>query len=219
MIHIHELTSQPSVVNRYMAQLRDRNIQQDRSRFRENVRRIGRVIAYELSKTLNFIGTKVVTPLAEHVQADLNDRLVVITILRAGLPLHEGILDVFQEAENGFISAYRKHLEDGSFRIEVGYVACPDLQDKVLILNDPMLATGQSLMTAMAVLEKYGRPKSIHFVSVIGSREGVDYVNQHAPENTHLWIAAIDPMLDEHKYIVPGLGDAGDLAFGPKLQS
>jgi len=216
---LHELSASPSVVDDYMRQLRSIDIQQDRSRFRENIRKIGRVAAYEISKTLQFGQTVVQTPLASHAQRQLEDKLVVITVLRAGLPLHEGILDVFPEAENGFVSAYRCHHDDGSFHIEVGYVACPDLHDKVLIINDPMLATGQSFLNVLAALEKYGRPKGIHLVAVIASREGVDYLSPKIPFGTHIWVAAIDPGLNAHKYIVPGLGDAGDLAFGPKLQS
>lgn len=219
MGEIHELSASASVVDEYMKQLRSTDIQQDRGRFRENIRRIGRVSAYELSKTLHYEPTVVHTPMSPHTQRQVGDQLVVITILRAGLPLHQGILDVFPDAENGFISAYRKHHEDGTFHIEVGYVACPNLQDKVLILNDPMLATGMSFVNALTALKKYGRPKSVHLVAVIASKEGVDHVIQNTPPNTHLWVAAIDPVLNDEKYIVPGLGDAGDLAFGPKLQS
>lgn len=198
--------------------LRDVHLQQGQAGFRQNIRNVGRVIGYELSQTLSYGVKEIETPLRKHQQHRQQDQVVVITILRAGLAMHEGILDVFPEAENGFISAYRKHHEDGSFHIEVEYVACPDLTDKVLVLNDPMLATGGSFLNALSALEEYGKPKTIHLAAVIASEEGVKHVIDNGPE-MHLWVGAIDPELNADKYIVPGLGDAGDLAFGPKLQS
>lgn len=218
MSTIHHLSEHRSIVDQYMLQLRDVNLQQGRAAFRQNIRNIGRVIGYEVSKTLQFVPRTIQTPLQEHSQHSLQDEVVIITILRAGLPLHEGILDVLPEADSGFISAYRKHEADGSFHIEVEYVACPKLDGKVLILNDPMLATGQSFINAMHALEAYGKPKVVHLAAVIASRQGVEYIKDHDEWNFDLWVAAIDPDLNADKYIVPGLGDAGDLAFGPKLQ-
>lgn len=205
------------MVDNYMNQLRNVELQNDREKFRTAIRRIGRVIGYELSKNLDYQSKPIQTPLDNHSQPLISDQIVVITILRAGLPLHEGLLDVFPDAENGFISAYRKHEEDG-FHIEVDYVACPDLENKILVLNDPMLATGQSFINAWQALAEYGNPKAVHLAAVIGSEEGVSYIEQNALSDFQLWVGAVDPILNEHKYIVPGLGDAGDLAFGNKLQ-
>lgn len=202
-----------------MAHLRDVNIQSNPDVFRENIRRIGRILGYEISKTLEYVQGEVQTPLAMHQQPRLKSEVVVITILRAGLPLHDGILSAMPWAENGFISAYRKHREDGSFDIEVGYVACPDLKDKVVILNDPMLATGSSFINAIKALESYGQPKAIHLAAVIASSFGIDSLLKATDPDIKLWVAAIDPELNDRKYIVPGLGDAGDLAFGQKVQS
>ncbi|HAW19749.1 MAG TPA: uracil phosphoribosyltransferase [Flavobacteriales bacterium] len=219
MSRITHLSDNPSILDEYMADLRSVDAQNNRESFRENIRKVGRILGYEISKSLNYEKSKIQTPLAEHAQNRLQDDVVLITILRAGLPLHEGMLSCFPKAENGFVSAYRKHDNDGGFEIEVGYVACPDLTDKVLILNDPMLATGSSFETAIKVLEDYGTPKSIHVAAVIASAQGVENVSQSLPEDVQIWIAAIDPDLNDQKYIVPGLGDAGDLAFGEKLQS
>lgn len=202
-----------------MWQLRDSDIQKDGDRFRENIRRIGRIIGYEISKQLEYSHKSVNTPLAIKEQRFLQDKVVSTTILRAGLPLHEGILSAIPIAENGFVSAYRKHDQDGNFHIEVGYVACPDLTGKILILNDPMLATGSSFVNALHALSEFGKPKSIHIAAVIASQEGIDRLLKELPQEVQFWIGAIDPQLDENKYIVPGLGDAGDLAFGEKLQS
>lgn len=202
-----------------MRELRDVNIQTQRERFRGNIRNIGRAMGYELSKSLSYQSIKIQTPLAGHDQRVISDEVVLITILRAGLPLHEGILDALPTAENGFVSAYRKHKSDGSFDIEVGYVACPDLQDKVLVLNDPMLATGSSFVNAIEGLKPFGTPKAIHLAAVIASEEGVRHLDQTLDDRYTLWVADVDPELNEAKYIVPGLGDAGDLAFGQKLQS
>ena len=218
MSRIKHLSETPSILDEYMAELRNVESQNNRESFRENIRKVGRVLGYEISKTLNFSLSEVQTPLAVHKQNRLADDVVLITILRAGLPLHDGMLSCFPNAENGFVSAYRKHDEAGGFEIEVGYVACPDLTGKVLILNDPMLATGSSFETALKVLEEYGEPRSIHIAAVIASADGVKKLSQSLSEDVQMWIAAIDPDLNEQKYIVPGLGDAGDLAFGEKLQ-
>lgn len=217
MTQIHNLSASPSAVDNYMYELRSVEVQNDREKFRNNIQKIGRAIGYEISKTLAFTKTTVQTPLKEHVQTVIEDEVVVVTILRAGLPLHEGILDVFPQADNGFISAYRKHDGD-DFVIEVEYVACPSLENKVLILNDPMLATGQSFINAWKALSQFGKPKRVILAAVIGSEEGVQYIQKEAEDSFDLWVAAIDPVLNDQKYIVPGLGDAGDLAFGTKIQ-
>lgn len=217
MTQIHNLSASPSAIDNYMYELRSVEVQNDREKFRNNIQKIGRAIGYEISKTLAFNKTTVQTPLKEHVQSIIEDEVVVVTILRAGLPLHEGILDVFPQADNGFISAYRKHDGD-DFVIEVEYVACPSLENKVLILNDPMLATGQSFINAWKALSQFGKPKRVILAAVIGSEEGVQYIQKEAEDSFDLWVAAIDPVLNDQKYIVPGLGDAGDLAFGTKIQ-
>ena len=218
MSHIHILSKQKSAANLFMRQLRDIGAQKSRANFRSNIEKIGQIIGYEISKTLDYNEVEIATPLAKMNQDVLADEVVVVTILRAGLPLHNGILEVFPEADNGFISAYRKDNEQGGFTIEVEYVACPDITGKVLILNDPMLATGRSFINAWEALLKMGTPKSTHIAAVIGSEEGVAYIKEHAPSDYQLWVAAVDPELNADKYIVPGLGDAGDLAFGTKLQ-
>lgn len=176
-------------------------------------------MSYELSKELDYISSEITTPLGS-AKLDLPEKdVVVCSILRAGIPLHNGLLNYFDTAENSFISAYRHHPNnDEEFEILVEYMASPSLEGKVLLLADPMLATGRSFVNVLKALTPMGTPRAIHLVSVIGARKGIDYVSQCFPENTHLWIATIDEKLDERGYIVPGLGDAGDLAFGPKLQ-
>ncbi|MFD1095903.1 uracil phosphoribosyltransferase [Salegentibacter chungangensis] len=218
-MHIHHLQEKNSIANRFIAQLRDTSIQQDRMRFRRNIERIGEVLSFELSKELNYHSKSVTTPLGT-AQINLpQEDIVICSILRAGLPLHNGILNYFDEAENSFISAYRHHPDnDEKFEILVEYLASPSLEGKTLILADPMLATGRSFVNVLKALESMGRPEQIHMVSVIGAKEGVEYVSENFPENTHLWIATIDEKLNERGYIVPGLGDAGDLCFGTKKQ-
>lgn len=188
-------------------------------RFRRNIERIGEILSYELSKELEYSSSVVITPLGS-ANLDLPEKdVVVCSILRAGIPLHNGLLNYFDTAENSFISAYRHHPNsDEEFEILVEYMASPSLEGKVLLLADPMLATGRSFVNVLEALAPMGSPKAIHLVSVIGAREGIDYVSECFPENSHLWIATIDEKLNERGYIVPGLGDAGDLAFGPKLQ-
>lgn len=205
-----------SVVNRYIAELRDVNIQNDRMRFRRNIERIGEVMAYEISRTLHYEQTDVTTPLGIATANIPADQIVVATILRAGLPLHHGVLNVFDDAENAFVSAYRKYDGDYEFDIHIEYIASPVLDGKVLILTDPMLATGGSMELAYEALLTKGNPEKVHLISVIASREAVKYVEEHFPEDTTLWVAAVDELLNQHKYIVPGLGDAGDLAYGEK---
>lgn len=218
-MHIHNLSLQNSVLNNYIAEMRDFSIQKDRMRFRRNIERVGEILAYEMSKTLSYKSSSITTPL-DRCDMDLmaND-MVLCSILRAGVPLHNGLLNYFDQAENAFISAYRHHKDQQeSFEIIVEYLACPSLENKTLILADPMLATGQSMVSTFEALKPFGTPKEIHLVSVIGAEAGVAYVKKHFNENTHLWIATIDPDLNDKGYIIPGLGDAGDLAFGEKLQ-
>ncbi len=218
-MYIHNLSEENSLLNSFIAQIRDKSTQKDRMRFRRNIERIGEVIGYEMSKSFSYKKKNISTPLGESSISLFNNDIVVCSILRAGIPLHNGLLNYFDMAENAFISAYRKHeKQSSSFDIHVEYLASPDLNNKSLILADPMLATGKSLVATYKALQKCGTPKELHLVSVIGSKEGIAYISQNFPENTHLWIAAIDEMLNEKGYIIPGLGDAGDLAFGEKLQ-
>ncbi|WP_298237174.1 uracil phosphoribosyltransferase [uncultured Algibacter sp.] len=216
---IHNLSDQNSILNNFISEIRSTNIQKDSMRFRRNIERIGEILGYELSKTLNFKSSEVITPLENCSINLIEDNIVLCSILRAGIPLHNGLLNYFDAAENAFISAYRHHKNNPeSFEIIVEYLACPSLEGKTLVLADPMLATGQSIVATYNALKPFGKPKEVHLVSVIGAQEGVDFVNNSFTENTHLWIAAIDKTLNEKGYIVPGLGDAGDLAFGEKLQ-
>lgn len=214
---IHTLKN--SILNAYIAQIRDKDIQKDAMRFRKNIERIGEILAYELSKKLPFNNATITTPLGVKEMQVIDEKLVLCSILRAGLPLHQGVLHIFDQAENAFISAYRKHQKDNEkdFSIEVEYFASPSLEGKTLILIDPMLATGSSMVAVYEALKKHGIPKKIHIVSVIGSLQGVEYIEKYFPEDTELWISAIDDKLNDRGYIIPGLGDAGDLAFGNKL--
>ena len=212
-----ELGKENSLLNQFVAELRDEIIQKDSLRFRKNLERIGEIFAYEISKRLNWEKKEITTPLGIATVPLLKEQPVVATILRAGLPLHLGILNFFDKAENAFISAYRKHYKDGTFDIQLEYVASPDLNGKILILCDPMLATGSSLILTYKNLLHRGLPKHTHLVTIISSSEGIKYAKKHLPENCTLWTAAIDNDLTAHSYIVPGLGDAGDLAFGEKI--
>jgi len=205
-----------SALNQILAEIRDQSIQKDRLRFRKNVERCGAIIAYEISKELEYTETEVVTPLGVAREQLLSDSVVLITILRAGLPLHNGLLEVLDQADNGYISAYRKHNKDGSFDIELEYLACPSLEGKTIILSDPMLATGASMVLAYKALIAKGKPKKCHIVSLIASAEGLEYAKKHLPANTSIWLGALDQEMTAQSYIVPGLGDAGDLAFGEK---
>jgi uracil phosphoribosyltransferase len=218
-MHIHNLSQKNSVLNTFISEIRDVSVQKDRMRFRRNIERIGEVLGYEMSKVLNYKTATIETPLGTHDLNLINNDIVLCSILRAGIPLHNGLLNYFDTAENAFISAYRHHKHTPeSFEIIVEYLACPDLENKTLILADPMLATGQSMVATFEALKPFGKPKEIHLVSVIGAQEGVNYVSTHFDTNTHLWIATIDEKLNDKGYIVPGLGDAGDLSFGEKLQ-
>ena len=212
-----ELSKDNSLMNHFIAELRDVEIQKDRMRFRRNLERIGEVAAYEISKKLKYKSSKVTTPLGIATIPKLTDQPVIGTILRASLPLHMGLLNYFDQADNAFVSAYRKHHKDNSFEIKVEYMSSPDLTDKVLILCDPMLATGQSMLLAYKALLQHGKPRHIHVVGLIASVEGLSYVKSHFPENTSFWMGAVDDELTVKSYIVPGLGDAGDLAYGIKI--
>lgn len=216
----HILEQQNSQFLRFMAELRDIEIQKDPMRFRENLRRIGRIMAYEISKEMEYTSTCIQTPLGEKYMNVPSEEPVIISILRAGLPLHEGVLSIFDRSGNGFISAYRKHDETGAFSIKMDYVSCPDLEGKTLILCDPMLATGSSMEICCKALMEYGQPKHIHLVSVIAAQQGIDHIYKTLPSTQcTLWIGSVDEELTAQSYIVPGLGDAGDLAFGEKLQA
>lgn len=217
-MEIIEIQKKASVVNSYLAEIRDVNIQKDPLRFRTNIERLGMLMAYEVSKSLDYEVRDVVTPLGvSNVNLPI-DKIVVGTVLRAGLPMHSGVLNVFDRAENCFVSAYRRYTSEDRFEIELEYVATPSLDGKVLLMVDPMLATGMSLAKTILALRKYGKPKHVHVMSIIGSPEGIENLKQTIQDiDVTLWIGAIDTHLNEHKYIVPGLGDAGDLAFGCKI--
>lgn len=207
----------PSIVNRYMLELRDVTIQKDPLRFRRNLDRIGEIMAYEISKRLDYNVVNVETPLGTAVCREPSDKIVIATILRAGLPFHHGFLSFFDRAENAFVSAYRKYKEKGdSFDVLVEYLASPSIEGKTLLLVDPMLATGSSMELGYKALLTKGTPTKVHVASVIASSVGVDYVKAHFPENTTIWCGAIDSEINAHSYIIPGLGDAGDLAYGEK---
>lgn len=217
-MQIHHLSTSNSVLNHFLGQIRDVKIHKDSMRFRRNIERIGEVMAYEISKELHYAPIKIQTPLDTKKTEKIKDQLVLCSILRAGLPLHMGFLNYFDDAENGFISAYRHHPNhDDYFEIKVEYQAVADLNGKNILLLDPMLATGQSIVAVYNRLMERGTPAAIHVAVVIAAPEGIAYLEQHLPENCHLWIASLDEKLNEHSYIVPGLGDAGDLAFGEKL--
>ena len=213
---VHELNKKTSIVNQFISELRDVEIQKDKFRFRRNLERIGEIAAYEISKTLEFVEREVVTPLGTAIVPVLKNQPVLGTILRAGLPLHNGLLNYFDHADNAFISAYRKHHKDGSFNVKVEYISSPQLHDRVLILTDPMLATGASMVLAYKSLLTMGKPAHTHLVCALASTEGIDYVKKHLSTSITIWTAAVDDEMTAQAYIVPGLGDAGDLAFGGK---
>jgi uracil phosphoribosyltransferase len=211
------LSEQCSLVSHWISELRDVQIQTDRMRFRRNLERVGEVAAYELSKFLDYEEKDVQTPLGISVCDVLKEQPVLATILRAGLPLHQGLLNYFDKADNAFISAYRKHNRDGSFEISLEYVSCPELENRIVIISDPMLATGSSLVKTIQYLREEGHPREIHVVVAIACTVGIEYVQRSEP-NVKIWCGAIDEELTAKGYIVPGLGDAGDLAFGTKVQ-
>ena len=210
------LSKQPSIANQFLAELRNVQVQKDSMRFRKNLERLGEVLAYEVSKTLSFQTKEVVTPLENTAMAVPSDQVVLVAVLRAALPFYQGFLNFFDQAESGFIGAFR---EEGTEKLTVnlGYHASPSLDDKVLILVDPMLATGQSCVAALQTLIQHGTPKAIHLVAAIAAPEGVQHLAEHISQPYSLWLGTLDERLNEKAYIVPGLGDAGDLAFGAKL--
>ena len=217
-MHIHYISEQNSILNHFLAQIRDVNIQKDSMRFRKNIERIGEIMAYELSKTLDYKNIDVETPLGIKHTTTVAEPVVLCSILRAGLALHQGFMNFFDEAENGFVSAYRHHYNnDDEFDILVEYQAAPPFEGKNLILIDPMLATGQSIVAVLKKLHLEQKPKEIHIAVVIAAPEGIAYLEKYLPSDCHLWVAALDEKLNEKNYIVPGLGDAGDLAYGSKL--
>ncbi|MBP5257549.1 MAG: uracil phosphoribosyltransferase [Prevotella sp.] len=217
---IINLSEQNSVINRYMAELRDYQYQKNRTLFRNNICRIGEVMAYEMSKTFDYVPENVVTPLGKLDIPLPVENIIVATILRAGLPFHEGFLHVFDHADNAFVSAYRMYTnrEHTQVGVHTEYMASPSVEGKTLIIADPMLATGGSMAAGYEALLKTGTPKSVHIACVIATPEGIDVVREAVnPDNTTLWTAVIDPGMNEHKYIVPGFGDCGDLCYGEKL--
>ena len=214
---VHNLSEHNSLISQFIAEIRDESIQKDRLRFRRNMERIGEIAAYEISKKLEWKDAEVTTPLGVANGKSLITQPVLATILRAGLVLHNGLLNYFDQADNAFIAAYRKHDKDGNFEIHLEYVTCPSLDDRVLIISDPMLATGASLALTIQKLLAEGKPKHIHIVTAIACTVGIDHVKRSL-SNVTIWAGAIDDELTAKSYIVPGLGDAGDLAYGEKLQ-
>lgn len=206
----------PSLVSRYLLEMRSVDIQSDRMRFRRNLERVGQIMAYEISKRLEYVNRDITTPLATAHCDDLAQNVVLGTIFRAGLPFHQGFLDYFDNAENAFVSAYRKYREKERFDILIEYLAAPRLDGKTLILVDPMLATGASMELSYRALLTKGTPSHLHLASVIASRCAVEYLEKTMPKTSTLWVGVIDEEINAHSYIVPGLGDAGDLAFGTK---
>jgi uracil phosphoribosyltransferase len=214
---VHILGETPSLVSQILAEIRDVQVQGDSMRFRRNLERIGEIVAYEISKVLEWEERPVRTPLGESQCLVLREQPVLANILRAGLPLHQGLLNCFDQAENAFISAYRKHAEDSdAFDVEIEYLSSPPVAGKTVILCDPMLATGSSMVLAWKALLERGVPASLHVVSVIASAEGLAFAQRHLPGATTFWLGAVDVEMTPRKYIVPGLGDAGDLAYGAK---
>ncbi len=220
-MQVINLSQRPSLLNQYMKEIRSVTIQKDSMRFRRNIERIGEVMAVEISQTLSYEDETVQTPLGTANVPTLRDAIVLGTILRAGLPFHQGFLNMFDNAENAFISAYRRSVvgRKGQEKLEIvsEYLAAPSLENKTLLLVDPMLATGMSMEVAYKAILGHGTPKQVHIACVIGTEQAIDYLEKNMPSDITLWCAAIDPVLNEHKYIVPGLGDAGDLCYGEKL--
>jgi uracil phosphoribosyltransferase len=215
---VMELVKQQSVADHFLAELRDVQVQKDPMRFRRNLERVGEVLALEMSRTMEFVQQEVTTPLGVAHAHLLAEQPVLATILRAGLPLHQGLLNYFDRADSAFVSAYRKHRKgEDAFDIEVEYLSSPSLHDRVLVLCDPMLATGRSMVLVYKALLRLGKPKAVHVVAAIASAEGLDYAKLHLPAGTRFWIGAVDEEMTAQAYIVPGLGDAGDLAYGNKI--
>lgn len=216
-MEIVNFADKPSLVGQYMSELRDINVQHDPLRFRRNLERIGAIMAYEISKTLRYRAVSIDTPLAKAECQVLDEKIVLGTIFRAGLPFHQGFLDYFDRAQNAFVSAYRKYDSDDNFDVFIEYIASPRLDGKTLIIADPMLATGASMELSYRALLTKGEPSRIHVAAVIASQKAIDFVKENFPaDRTTVWVGAIDPEINAHSYIVPGLGDAGDLAYGEK---
>ena len=215
---VQDFSNENSVLNQFVLEMRDISIQKDSMRFRKNIELIGEILSYEMSKTLHYKTEMIKTPLGEKQMRVPKNDLVVCSILRAALPFHNGVISFFDKAENAYISAYRHHT-DGSdaFEVIVNYLASPSIEGKTLILTDPMLATGRTLENVLKAFKSHGTPNQIHILSIIGAKPGIAYIQDKFPENTYLWIAAVDEKLNSRGYILPGLGDAGDLAFGEKL--
>ncbi|MEO8173435.1 MAG: uracil phosphoribosyltransferase [Sediminibacterium sp.] len=216
---IINLSDQHSLVSNWVSELRDTNVQGDRLRFRRNLERIGEIAAYEISKQLPWVTVETPTPLGIHESKMLESQPVLATILRAGLPLHNGMLNYFDKADNAFISAYRKHHRDGTFEISLQYMSCPVLDNRVIIISDPMLATGASLVKTIQYMKSEGNPKEIHVVVAIACTVGIEFIKRECGDDIIIWCGDIDDELTAKGYIVPGLGDAGDLAFGTKMQA
>lgn len=214
---VHNLSQQNSIFNNFLAEIRDEMIQRDSLRFRRNMERIAEIIGYELSKKLKYSSKEISTSLGQANMNTVDSQIVLATILRAGLPMHQGLLNYFDKADSAFVSAYRKHTSGDEFDVFVEYCAAPTIDQKVLVISDPMLATGTSMVMVYKALLKNGNPKRVHIVSAIATQEALAMIKKHFPENTEVWVGAIDEELTAQAYIVPGLGDAGDLAFGDKL--
>ncbi|MCD4835143.1 MAG: uracil phosphoribosyltransferase [Bacteroidales bacterium] len=215
---LHILAQKNSLLNQFIAELRDKEVQKDSLRFRKNMERIGEVFAYEISKHLDYKEKEITTPLGVSKMNIPTSKIVIATILRAGLPFHNGLLNYFDTAENAFISAHRKYHKDGSFTIQFEHLSSPDIEGKILVLSDPMLASGASMEIAYKALIERGNPKHTHIVTIIASNQGVNYVKKHINmKNVTIWAGDVDDELTSKSYIVPGLGDAGDLAFGSKM--
>jgi len=216
MLNTQILNQNNSVFNQFIAEIRDVEVQKDALRFRRNLERIGEIMAYELSKGLNYANVDITTPLGTSTEKLVSDDIVLATVLRAGLPMHNGFLNIFDKAGNAFVSAFRKSHDGGDIEVEVEYKSSPSLDNKVLIIIDPMLATGKSLLLTYQALLTHGNPAQTHIAAAIGSTQGLAYLKEHLPVNTQYWLGALDKELNALSYIVPGLGDAGDLAYGVK---
>lgn len=214
---VHRIGEKNSILNKFIYEMRDEDIQREPMRFRKNMERVGEILAYELSQKLKYVSDNVQTPLGEKQMFILQEEPVIASVLRAGLPLHHGVLNYFDQADSAFISAYRKHKNHEEYDILIEYLAAPNIDKRDLILCDPMMATGRSMVSAYKSLLLYGKPRMVHIVAAIASEEALLYVKEHMPANTEIWVAAVDGDLTAQSYIVPGLGDAGDLAFGEKI--
>lgn len=214
---VHNLSENNTILNQFIAELRDKTIQKDSMRFRRNIERIGEIFAYEISNRFDYSAENIQTPLAETLIKLPNYQLVIASILRAGIPLHQGLLNYLDQAESAFISAYRKYESETKFKIAIEYAASPDLTGKTLILADPMLASGKSMYNAYKSLTAKAKTKKIHLICIFAAPEGIAYLKEHINEEVELWVGVIDEKLNKHSYIIPGLGDAGDLAYGEKV--